>query len=53
MNDKQPTVHGDGLQSRDFTFVENAVSANLLACEAPAEKSPESFLTLPVVRAIR
>ena len=31
----QPLVFGDGEQSRDFTFVENAVSANLLACEAP------------------
>jgi len=31
----QPVIFGDGEQSRDFTFVENAVSANLLACEAP------------------
>jgi UDP-glucose 4-epimerase len=31
----QPQVFGDGEQSRDFTFVENAVAANLLACEAP------------------
>jgi len=31
----QPLVSGDGEQSRDFTFVENAVAANLLACEAP------------------
>jgi UDP-glucose 4-epimerase len=30
-----PTVYGDGLQSRDFTFVENVVQANLLACETP------------------
>jgi nucleoside-diphosphate-sugar epimerase len=30
----RPTVHGDGEQSRDFTFVENVVSANLLACQA-------------------
>jgi UDP-glucose 4-epimerase len=28
-------MFGDGEQSRDFTFVENAVQANLLACEAP------------------
>lgn len=35
---EQPTVFGDGKQSRDFTFVENAVHANLLACKAPAEK---------------
>lgn len=30
-----PTIHGDGETSRDFTFIENVVSANLLACEAP------------------
>jgi UDP-N-acetylglucosamine/UDP-N-acetyl-alpha-D-glucosaminouronate 4-epimerase len=30
-----PTVYGDGEQSRDFTFVENVVAANLLACETP------------------
>jgi nucleoside-diphosphate-sugar epimerase len=30
----RPTIFGDGLQSRDFTFVENVVSANLLACQA-------------------
>src|SRR5437764_13792265 len=32
------TIYGDGEQSRDFTYVDNAVSANLLACLAPAEK---------------
>lgn len=31
---KSPTIHGDGEQSRDFTFISNVVSANLLACEA-------------------
>ena len=31
---ERPTVFGDGEQTRDFTFVENAVQANLLACEA-------------------
>jgi nucleoside-diphosphate-sugar epimerase len=29
-----PVIFGDGEQTRDFTFVENAVQANLLACEA-------------------
>lgn len=33
---KQPTIFGDGTQSRDFTYIDNAVSANLLACQAPA-----------------
>lgn len=32
-----PTIFGDGEQSRDFTFVENVVAANLLACSARAE----------------
>jgi UDP-glucose 4-epimerase len=31
----QPLIHGDGEQSRDFTFVDNAVDANLLAASAP------------------
>ena len=31
----QPVVYGDGEQSRDFTFVQNVVEVNLLACEAP------------------
>ena len=33
---EQPTIFGDGAQSRDFTYVDNAVDANLLACQAPA-----------------
>jgi UDP-glucose 4-epimerase len=32
---EQPTVYGDGLQSRDFTYIDNVVAANLLAAEAP------------------
>jgi UDP-glucose 4-epimerase len=35
---EQPTINGDGEQSRDFTYIDNAVEANLLACKAPAEK---------------
>ena len=34
--DAPPVIFGDGEQTRDFTFVENAVQANLLACAAPA-----------------
>ncbi|HWP84915.1 MAG TPA: SDR family oxidoreductase [Terriglobia bacterium] len=32
---EKPTVYGDGEQSRDFTYVDNVVEANLLACAAP------------------
>jgi nucleoside-diphosphate-sugar epimerase len=35
LDGEQPVVFGDGEQTRDFTYVENAVQANLLACEAP------------------
>jgi UDP-glucose 4-epimerase len=33
---EHPTIFGDGEQSRDFNYIDNAVSANLLACSAPA-----------------
>jgi nucleoside-diphosphate-sugar epimerase len=36
---KQPTINGDGEQSRDFTFIDNVVQANLKACVAPAERA--------------
>jgi UDP-glucose 4-epimerase len=32
---RRPVIHGDGLQSRDFTYVDDVVQANLLAAEAP------------------
>lgn len=35
LNGEQPVILGDGTQTRDFTFVDNVVSANLLACQAP------------------
>jgi len=38
MRGEQPIINGDGEQGRDFTYVDNAVRANLLALEAPAEK---------------
>src|SRR5580692_621019 len=36
---EQPAIYGDGEQSRDFTYIDNAVEANLLACQAPAAKA--------------
>jgi nucleoside-diphosphate-sugar epimerase len=35
---ERPTINGDGEQSRDFTYIDNAVEANLLACQAPASQ---------------
>ncbi len=36
---EQPTIFGDGAQSRDFTYIDNVVQANMKACTAPAEKA--------------
>ena len=36
LNGRAPVVHGDGLQSRDFTYVSDVVDANLAAAHAPA-----------------
>ncbi len=38
LRNESPTVFGDGRQSRDFTYVDNAVEANLLAASAPAKR---------------
>ena len=38
-----PTVFGDGEQSRDFTFIDNAVQANLKACDAPKEAAGRAY----------
>lgn len=43
LHGERPVIHGDGRQSRDFTFVENVVEANLKACLAPGEASGEAF----------
>lgn len=41
-----PVIYGDGSQARDFTFVDNAVAANLRAAEAPAEKAAGKFFNV-------
>ena len=38
LNGRDPVVHGDGLQSRDFTYISDVVDANLAAAAAPAER---------------
>ena len=43
LNDEQPTINGDGKQSRDFTYIENVIEANLKACKSPSEVAGEAF----------
>lgn len=43
LNGERPTIHGDGQQSRDFTYIENVIEANLKACLASAEADGEAF----------
>lgn len=43
LNDERPTINGDGQQSRDFTYIENVIEANLKACLAPHEAAGEAF----------
>lgn len=43
LQDERPTINGDGRQSRDFTYIENVIEANLKACLAPDEASGEAF----------
>lgn len=38
-----PTINGDGKQSRDFTYIDNVIEANLKACLAPSEAAGEAF----------
>lgn len=41
--DQQPTVYGDGTQSRDFTFVQDVVQANLLAAQSGEQANGQVF----------
>ncbi len=43
---QRPVVFGDGTQSRDFTYIENVVNANLAAAEAPAENVAGKFFNV-------
>ncbi|MTI66924.1 MAG: SDR family oxidoreductase [Firmicutes bacterium] len=43
LNEKSPTIYGDGEQSRDFTYVGNVVDANLKACLADKKAFGEVF----------
>ncbi len=43
LNGERPTIDGDGKQSRDFTYVENVVEANLKACKASSDVAGQVF----------
>lgn len=43
LNGERPTIHGDGQQSRDFTYIENVIEANLKACLASEQADGEPF----------
>ena len=43
MNDEAPTINGDGRQSRDFTYIDNVIEANLKACLASSEVAGEAY----------
>lgn len=43
MHGEVPTINGDGRQSRDFTYIDNVIEANLKACLAPSEAAGEAF----------
>jgi len=49
---EQPTIFGDGEQSRDFTYIDNAVEANLLACKAPAAKAAGQVFNVAIGRRV-
>jgi len=49
---EQPTIYGDGEQSRDFTFIDNVVRGNLLASGAPAEKVSGRMMNLATSAAV-
>lgn len=43
LNGETPTIHGDGKQSRDFTYIDNVIEANLKACLAGQEAAGEVY----------
>ncbi|MGO1372087.1 MAG: SDR family oxidoreductase [Senegalia sp. (in: firmicutes)] len=43
LDDERPTINGDGKQSRDFTYIDNVIEANLKACKAPHEAAGQAY----------
>ena len=52
LRNNPPTVFGDGEQSRDFTYIDNAVEANLLACTAPADQAAGQMFNVATGRRV-
>jgi UDP-glucose 4-epimerase len=49
---EQPAIYGNGEQSRDFTYIDNAVEANLLACQAPAARAAGQVFNIATGRRV-
>ena len=49
---EQPTIYGDGEQSRDFTFIDNIVTGNLMACRTPSKEVPGKFFNVACNRRV-
>lgn len=43
LHNEVPTINGDGKQSRDFTYIENVIEANLKACKADTQVAGQAF----------
>lgn len=43
LNNEQPVIHGDGKQSRDFTYIGNVIEANLKACQSSHEAAGQVY----------
>ena len=43
LNNQSPTINGDGKQSRDFTYIENVIEANLKACDSSSEAAGQAY----------
>jgi len=52
LSGQQPTIFGDGEQSRDFTYIDNVVEANLLACKAPAAQVAGKIFNVATARRV-
>jgi len=52
LSGRQPTIFGDGEQSRDFTYIDNVVEGNLLACKAPASQVAGKMFNLATGRRV-